>query len=91
MSHEEARGIQQLKPISEIFYRSSKRCSIKNANFKNFTKFTLCQSHFFNKVADIKPATLFNKRLLHRCFHVKYSKFLRAPFYRTPLDDCFCL
>ena len=50
MSHEEARGIQQLKPISEIFCRSSKRCSIKNANFKNFTKFTCVRVTFLTKL-----------------------------------------
>ena len=26
-----------------------------------------------------------------RCFPVNFVKFLRAPFYRTPLDDCFFL
>ena len=44
---------------------------------------------FFNKIAGLKPATLLEKRLWHRCFPVSFVKFLRMPFYRTPLDDCF--
>ena len=29
------------------------------------------------------------KKLWHRCFPVNFAKFLRTPFYRTLLDDCF--
>ena len=29
------------------------------------------------------------KRLWRRCFPVNFAKFLRTPFYRTLLDDCF--
>ena len=37
------------------------------------------------------PESLFllKKRLLHRCFPVNFVKFLRTPFYRIPLSDCF--
>ena len=38
----------------------------KKIVLRNFAKFTgkhLCQSLFFNKVADLRPATLFKKRL----------------------------
>ena len=41
----------------------------------------LCQSLFFNKYADLRPATLLKKRLWHRCFPVNFVKFLRTPFY----------
>ena len=44
----------------------------------NFTKKHLCQKTFFNKV-QAWPATLFKKRLQHRCFPVKFAKFLRTP------------
>ena len=50
---------------------------------RNFAKFTgkyLCQSLFFNKVAGLRSATLFKKRLRHRCFPVNAAKFLRTPF-----------
>ena len=41
----------------EVFYKKSV--------FRNFTKFTgkrLCQSLFFNNVADLRPVTLLKKR-----------------------------
>ena len=50
---------------------------------RNFVKFTgkhLCQSLFFNKVAGLRPATLFQKRLWHRRFPVNFAKFLTIPF-----------
>ena len=72
---------------------SHQRCSMKKGVLKNFSKFTgkhLCQSLFLNKVAGLRAATLLKKRLWHRCFSVNFAKFLRTPFYRTPLGDCFC-
>ena len=50
---------------------------------RNFAKFTgkqLRQSLFFNKVADLKPVTLLQKRLWHRSFPVNFAKFLTTPF-----------
>ena len=52
---------------------------------KNFLKFTgkhLCQSLFFNEVADLRPATLLKKRLWHSFFTLNFVKFLRTPFYK---------
>ena len=48
--------------------------------FKNFKKFAgnhLCLSLFLIK---LRSATLFKKRLWHRCFPVNFAKFLRTPF-----------
>ena len=42
------------------------------------------QGHFSNKVAGLKPVTLLKKRLRHRCFPVKFAKFLRTLFRKTP-------
>ena len=56
---------------------------MKKGVFTNFAKFTrkyLCQSFFFNKVADLRPATFLKKRLWHRCFLVNFAKFLRTSF-----------
>ena len=53
---------------------------------RNFTKFTgehMCQSLFFNKVADLRPATLLEKRLWYRRFPVNFLKFLRTPFLKN--------
>ena len=66
-------------------YRSSHpEMFCKKGVLTNFTKFTgkhLYQSLFFNKVAGVRPATLFKKRLLHKCFPVSFVKFPRTPFY----------
>ena len=50
----------------------------KKGALKNFEKFTgkhLNQSLFFNKVADLRTATLLKKRLWHRCFPVNFATF----------------
>ena len=49
-------------------------------NFAKFTRKHLCQSLFFSKVAGLKPATLLKQRLWHKCFPVKFAKFLIIPF-----------
>ena len=53
---------------------------------RNFAKFTgkhQCQNLFFNKVASLRPPTLFKKRLWHRCFTVNFQKFLRTPYLQN--------
>ena len=44
-------------------------------------------------VSDFQPAALLKKGLQQtRRFSVRFAKFLRISFYRTPSDDCFlCL
>ena len=68
-------------------YRSShRRCSVRKGIISNFEKFTvkrLCQSLFFNKVADLRPATLLKKRLWYTCFPVNFAKFLRTTFLQN--------
>ena len=66
---------------SRISYR---RCSIRNGVLRNFAKFTEnTQSLFFNKAADLRPATLLKKRFWLRCFPVNFGKFLRPPFLKN--------
>ena len=67
-----------------LFRSSHQRYSKKKGVLKNFVKFTgkhLCQSLFFNKVEELRPATLWKKRLWRRCFPVDFAKFLRTPFF----------
>ena len=55
----------------------------KKGVLRKFSKFTgkhLCQSLYLNKVACLRPATLFKKRLWHRCFPVSFGNSLRTPF-----------
>ena len=70
-----------------ILIRSTHRsCYIKKGVFKNFAKFTgkhLCQIHFFNKFAGVRPATLLIKSLWHRCSPINFAKFLRKFFLRN--------
>ena len=67
------------------FRSSHQRCSIIKGVYRNFAKFKgkhLCLSLFFNKAAGLRrPATLLKTRLWHRCFPVKFVKFLRTPFF----------
>ena len=65
---------------------SHRRCFVRKGVLRNFAKFTgkhLCQSLFFNKVADLRSANLLKKRLWHRCFPVNFAKFLRIPFLQN--------
>ena len=57
---------------------------MKKDGLRNFTKFTgkhLCHS--------LRPATLLNKRLWHRCFTVNFAKFLRIPFLQKTSGRLF--
>ena len=74
-----------LRDRAEAFVR---RCSVKLGLLRNFAKFTgkhLCQSHFFNKVTGLRPATLLKKRLWHRWFPFFCEISKNTFFYRTPL------
>ena len=66
----------------EVFY--------EKGVLRNFIKFIgkhLRQSVFFNKVTDLGPATLFKKRLCHRCFPANFAKFIRTPFLQKTSDS----
>ena len=57
---------------NNFMFRSSqrkcqRRCSVKKAVFKKFTNFT-----------DLQAFNFIKKRLQHRCFPVKFAKFLRT-------------
>ena len=48
---------------------------------KMFTGKHFCWNLFFNKVARLRHAILFFKKLQHRCFPVKIAKSLRTAFF----------
>ena len=59
---------------------------MKKGVLRNFPKFTgkhLCNSLFFNKVADLSPATLLEKKLWNRCFPVNFRNLLEIPFLQN--------
>ena len=47
---------------------------------QNSEENTCARASFFNKVTDLRPATLLKKRIWHRHFPVNFVKFLRTPF-----------
>ena len=53
-----------------------KKCVLQN--FSDFKEST-CVGVFFNNVAGLKACNFVKKRLQHRCFPVKFAKFLRTP------------
>ena len=68
--------------------KQSSRGVLLKGVLRNLTKFTgkqLYQSLFFNKVANLRPATLLKKRLWHRYFPVNFVKFLRTPLFTEHL------
>ena len=72
----------QLSSLTPVYRSSRPKLFCKKGVLKNFTKFTgkhLCQSLFLNKIAGLRPATLLQKRLWHRCLSLNFVKFLRIP------------
>ena len=68
---------------------SHRRCSIKKVVLKNFPKFTgkhLYQSLFFNKVAHLRPATLFENEALVQLFSCEFSKIFKNIFFTEHLQ-----
>ena len=53
---------------------SRRRCSVKKSVLKNFTGKNLCWSLFLIKLLA---------RLQHRCFPMKFKKFLRTPIVKN--------
>ena len=66
-----------------VYFRSSRpEYSVKEVFLvasQNLQEKHLCQRLFFNKVVDLRPATLLKKRLWHRCFPENFAKYLRTP------------
>ena len=73
--------------VKKVFVKISQN-SQENTCVK--VSFLTCQSFFFNKVASPRLATLFKKRIWHRCFPVNFAKFLRTPSFMERLSSgCF--
>ena len=62
----------------------------KKGVLRNFVKLTgkhLCQSLFFNKVADLK---YIKKETLEQLFFCEFCKILRTLFLQNTSGGCFC-
>ena len=77
--HEKNQGLKNRSSRPDVFCEKSVLVTCAK-----FTGKHLCQSLFFNKVADAS-ATLLKKRLRHRCFPVNFVKFSRTPFFTEHL------
>ena len=66
---------------------SSRRCSVKKVFLKmsQNSRENTCWSLFFNKVADLKPATLLQRDSNTRCSSLNFAKFLETPFFKEYL------
>ena len=68
-------------PLNDCFLSSEVvvRCSVKKIFLKilqNSQEKNMCRSLFFNKIADLRPATL----LKRDSWHMSFAKFVRTPF-----------
>ena len=52
-------------------------------NFANFTEKKTVLESLLNKFPVLKGCNFIKKRLQHRCFPVKFHKFLRGPFLQN--------
>ena len=84
---------QRMEATLNLFKSSHRRYFFQKV-FLKFHKIhrNICVwSLYFNKVTGLRPATLWKKRLQHRCFPVNFVKFLGTPFNRKPRGNCFSL
>ena len=80
-----------LMVVSKLSLARSRRPEVfcKKDVLRNFAKFTgkhLCQSLFFNKVAEPSPCNFNTKRLQRRRFCEFCETFKNTFFYRTPFS-----
>ena len=78
-----------MNTLTNVHQKQSLEVFCKKGVLRNVTKFTgkhQCQSLFFNKVAELRPATLLKSRPWHRCFPMNLAKFLRTSFLQTNLE-----
>ena len=54
-----------------------------------FYRKTPASESIFNKVAALKACNFIKKRLQHRCFPVKFAKFLRTPTLKNICERLF--
>ena len=62
-------------------------CTFKNVFLKDFGMFRSSRPEVFYK-SILRNFSKFTG-VRHRCIPMNFAKFLKTPFYRTPLGDCF--
>ena len=66
------------KQSPDVFY---KKALVKN--FAIFQKKTSVWESLFDKASGLSPCNFIKKRLQHKCFPVKFAKFLRTPILKN--------
>ena len=72
--------------LVELHRSSHRRCPKTKGVLIIFGKFTakhLSQKLFFNKVAGLRPVTLWIGRQWYRCFPMNFAKLLRTPILKN--------
>ena len=81
-------GLVCVISISHLLEAVVWKCSVKKGLLEilqNLQDNACARVSFFIQLQAEPAITLFKKRLWHRCFPLKFAKFLRQPvFYRTP-------
>ena len=81
-----ASGVQ----ANAMFRNSHRRCSVKTSVLKNFLNFTGKQLYWSLFLIKLQACNFINKGLQHRCFPVKFAKFLITHlFWKTFTNGCF--
>ena len=73
-SEQKWENVIEQQPFTDVLQN---RCS---ENFANFAGKPVLES-LFKKVAGLRPCNVTKKRLQHRCFPVKFAKFLRTTLF----------
>ena len=69
---------------------SHRRCSVKKVFlqiFLHISQENTCVGVSFNKLTGLKACNFIKKRLQHRCFSVKFAKFLRRILKKNYFDE----
>ena len=65
-----------------------RRSRIQKQPLEMFLKTPVLEFLFY-KVASLQPSNVVKKRLLHRCFPMKYDKFLKTPILKNFCERLF--
>ena len=71
--------------LKEGLQNQSSQIFFKIGGLKNFHRKTPVLESLFNKFSDLQACCFIKKRFHHKCFPVKFAKFLRTPFLKKHL------
>ena len=74
-------------PVQKLFLRKKRTFAIKQILI-----FLEAVLRFSPKYVPLKTCNFIKKKLQHRCFPVRFGKYLRTPSFSQNISDgCFCL